>query len=74
MKAVHDKRSPGVYVSCSEKKGKKKAKKKDVVSIPDDLFKNGVSAFLIAETVKIRAIIKQKYLENLNKTAKTLMG
>jgi transposase len=60
--------------SCSEKKGKKKAKKKDVVSIPDDLFKNGVSAFLIAETVKTRAIIKQKYLENLNKTAKTLMG
>lgn len=52
--------------SCSGKKGKKKAKKTDSVSIPDDLFKNGVVAFLQAETAKTRAIIQRKHLENLN--------
>lgn len=55
--------------SCSGNKGKKKASKTDSVSIPDDLFKNGVVAFLQAETAKTRAIIKKKHLENLNENS-----
>lgn len=60
--------------SCSGKKGKKNAKKLDSVTIPDDLFKNGIVAFLEAEMTKTRAIIKSLILKNQQKILETLTG
>jgi putative transposase len=55
--------------SCSKKATKKKTKKSDTITIPDDLFKNGVHDFLVAETAKTHAIINQMSLGDFDRNA-----
>jgi hypothetical protein len=55
--------------SCSKKATKKKTKKSDTITIPDDLFKNGVHDFLVAETAKTHAIINRMSLGDFDRNA-----